>query len=271
MMPEVWLILSLLLLGCVVGFVAGLLGVGGGGIMVPLLTSLFLLKGVSVDNVVHLALGTSMASIIVTSISSIRAHHAKKGVLWDVAKSMAPGILLGAFSATFIASYLNSLYLAVFFSLFMAYVSIGMFLNKAPKPDRELPGSFGLFTAGSFIGAVSSLVSIGGGSLTVPYLSHHNVKMPNAIGTSAALGLPISIAGTIGYVVNGWGRASADSLTIGYIYLPAVVLISSVSFFMAPFGVKVAHKLPVARLKKIFGVLLVLLSVKMLTSVLKNM
>jgi uncharacterized membrane protein YfcA len=269
-MPDLWLIVSFLILGCIVGFVAGLLGVGGGGIMVPILTSLFLANGVGFEKVVHLALGTSMASIIVTSISSVRAHHAKNGVLWSVFKNMAPGILLGAFAATFVVSFLNSIYLAVFFSAYMTYVSVRMFLNKKPKPERTLPGRVGLFSAGSFIGCVSSLVSIGGGSLTVPYLARHNVKMSSAIGTSAALGLPISIAGTVGYIVNGWGKVSVDGLTVGFIYLPAVFLISSVSFFMAPLGAKMAHNLPVARLKKIFAFLLIALSVKMLVSVIKG-
>ncbi|MDH4262524.1 MAG: sulfite exporter TauE/SafE family protein [Spirochaetia bacterium] len=266
---DLWFIISLLLLGCVVGFAAGLLGIGGGGIMVPVLTSLFLANGFGVEKVVHLALGTSMASIIITSISSIRAHHSQNGVLWGIVKNMAPGILLGAFSTTFVASYLNSMYLAIFFSIFMAYVSLQMFLNIKPKPDRKLPGKVGLFSAGSVIGGISSLVSIGGGSLTVPYLTWHNVKVTNAIGTSAAIGLPISIAGTFGYIVNGWGNSSPDKLTLGFIYLPAVFLISSVSFFLAPYGAKLAHNLPVAKLKKIFAILLIALSIKMLVSVLK--
>lgn len=267
-MIDTWLIVSLLLLGCFVGFVAGLLGVGGGGIMVPVLTSLFLYHGTPVENVVHLALGTSMASIIITSISSVRAHHAKNGVLWNIVKIMAPGMLVGSFAITFVVSHLNSSYLAIFFSVFMAYVSLQMFLNIMPKPERKLPGKPVLFLAGSGIGGISALVSIGGGSLTVPFLTWHNVKLTNAIGTSAALGLPISVAGTMGYIISGWGHTSADGLTFGYIYLPAVFLISSISFFMAPFGARLAHKLPVPRLKKIFAVLLIALSIKMLVSVL---
>ena len=215
----------------------------------------------------HLALGTSMASIIATSFSSLRAHHLQGGVIWKVFKGMSLGILVGTFLATFLASHIDSIYLAIFFSMFMAYVSIQMFLNKKPKPSRELAGPTGLFIAGSGIGAISALVSIGGGSLTVPYLTWQNVDIKKAIGTSAAIGFPISIAGTLGYVINGWGSSSIESYTFGFVYLPAVILISITSFVAAPYGAKLAHKLPVSVLKKVFSILLIVLSVKMLISV----
>ena len=263
--PE-W-ILSFLFLGAFVGFMAGLLGIGGCGIMVPVLTSLFLVNGVAVDNVVHLALGTSMASMIVTTFSSFRAHNAKGVVVRKAVKGMVFGIISGTFLATFLASYLSSIYLAVFFSLFMAFVSTQMFLNKRPKPSRELAGNPGLFAAGAGIGAVSALVSIGGGSLTVPYLIWQNVDIKQAIGTSAAIGLPISIAGTSGYLINGWSYSSPQDFVLGFVYLPAVLLISITSFFAAPYGARLAHRLPVSILKKIFAVLLIFLSIKMLVSV----
>lgn len=264
-MPELEIIFSFLLLGAVVGFTAGLLGVGGGGIMVPVLTTIFLYQGVPVDKVVHLALGTSMASIIFTSIASLRAHHARDGVIWSIVKQMVAGILIGTFLATFIAASLSSLYLAIFFSLFMAYVSLQMFRDKPASKDMSSP--FVLFLAGTGIGAISALVSIGGGSLTVPFLVSRKVEIKKAIGSSAAIGLPISIAGTIGYVINGWSQTSDDSLTFGFIYLPGVILISLISSIFAPFGAKMAHRLPVPTLKKIFSLLLILLSIKMLTSI----
>lgn len=264
-MPELEVIISFLLLGSIVGFTAGLLGVGGGGIMVPLLTAIFLYQGVPVEKVVHLALGTSMASIIFTSIASLRAHHARDGVLWDIVKQMSAGILIGTFLATFLASSLSSLYLAIFFSLFMAYVSLQMFMDK--KPVKQMSGWITQFMVGTGIGAISALVSIGGGSLTVPYLVSRKIDIKTAIGTSAAIGLPISLAGTFGYIVNGWSYSSVDSLTFGFIYLPGVVLISIVSSICAPFGAKMAHRLPVPQLKKIFSLLLILLSIKMLTSI----
>jgi len=266
-MLEIEWLLSFLLLGTFVGFMAGLLGIGGGGIMVPVLTSIFLQQGVPVENVIHLALGTSMASIIVTSISSLRAHNAKGGVIWMVVKRMSAGIVLGALLATFLATSLSTVYLAIFFALFMAYVSTQMFLNRKPKPSRELVGNAGLFAAGSGIGAISALVSIGGGTLTVPYLTWQNIDIKKAIGTSAAIGLPLSIAGTLGYLINGWTNSSPQGLTLGYVYLPAVLLISTTSFFTAPYGAKLAHKLPVPILKKTFSILLIILSIKMLISV----
>ncbi|MCF6283326.1 MAG: sulfite exporter TauE/SafE family protein [Candidatus Polarisedimenticolaceae bacterium] len=266
-MLEVEWVLSFLVLGAVVGFVAGLLGIGGGGIMVPVLTSIFLSRGVAVDNVVHLALGTSMASMVVTSFSSFRAHYSKGGVITGVVKGMLLGIVLGTFSATFLASILSSVYLATFFAIFMVFVSIQMFLNRKPSPTRGLAGNRGLFLAGSGIGAISALVSIGGGSLTVPYLTWQNIEIKKAIGTSAAIGFPISIVGTIGYLINGWSDVQSDMTVFGYIYLPAVVLISATSFFTAPYGVKLAHQLPVPILKKVFAILLILLGGKMLLSV----
>ena len=259
--------MAFLLLGAFVGFMAGLLGIGGGGIMVPTLTSIFLLQGLPVEKVVHLALGTSMASIIATSLASMRAHHRNGGVLWPVVKGMTPGIIVGTFVATFVAKYISSAHLAIFFAVFMGAVAVQMFLNKKPKPSRELAGTTGMLAAGSGIGAISALVSIGGGSLTVPFLTWQNVEIRKAIGTSAAIGLPISIAGTLGYVVNGWANSSPESYTFGFIYLPAVLLISATSFFTAPVGAKMAHRLPVGILKKIFAVLLVVLGLKMLFSV----
>jgi uncharacterized membrane protein YfcA len=260
--------LSFLLLGSFVGFMAGLLGIGGGAIMVPMLTSIFLFQGVPSDNVVHLALGTSMASIIATSFSSLRAHHARGGVHWKVVKKMVPGIVIGTFLATFLALQLSSRFLAVFFATFMAYVSLQMYLNKTPKQSRGLVGGPGLLAAGSGIGAISALVSIGGGTLTVPFLIWQNVNIKKAIGTSAAIGFPISIVGTLGYIINGWDNPLDVSYSYGYVYLPSVLLISLSSVFTAPLGAKLAHKLDVSILKKIFSMLLIILSAQMLFSIL---
>lgn len=266
-MIELEWIAAFLGLGAFVGVMAGLFGVGGGGFMVPILTSIFLAQGAAIDDVMHLALGTSMASIVVTSFSSTRAHNAKNAVNWNIVKGISGGILLGVFISTFIASSIKTIYLAIFFSLFMAYVSVQIFLNKKPKPGNDITGVKELFFAGTGIGAISALVSIGGGTLTVPYLTWRNIDLKCAIGTSAAIGIPISIAGTLGYLFHGWSNTSMNAYTYGYIYLPAVVLISSASFFTAPYGVKLAHHLPISTLKKVFSVLLIGLSLKMLVSI----
>ena len=254
-------------LGAFVGFFAGLLGVGGGGIMVPVLTSLFAAQGFPPDKIVHMALGTSMAGIVMTSFASLRAHHRHGAVRWDVVRFITPGILAGTFGATFIASRVASEPLAIFFACFMAYVATQMLLNIKPKPSRALPGPVGMTGVGLGIGGISALVAIGGGSLSVPFMTWCNVKMQNAIGTSAAIGLPIALAGTLGYVINGWGAEGTPVYTAGFIYLPALVLISVVSTFTAPLGARLAHSLPVPTLKKIFAGVLVLLSAKMLHSV----
>ncbi|WP_374325254.1 sulfite exporter TauE/SafE family protein [Azonexus sp.] len=265
MTPE-W-ILAYLALGAFVGFFAGLLGVGGGGIMVPVLTTMFAAQGFPPEHLVHVALGTSMAAIVITSISSLRAHHAHGAVRWDIVRGIAPGVLLGTFGGTFVASRVASAPLAIFFGCFMAYVALQMILNVKPKPSRELPGPLGLAGVGGGIGIVSALVAIGGGSLSVPFMTWCNVRMQNAIGTSAAIGLPIALAGAAGYLINGWGSDGLPEGSVGFVYLPALVAVSLVSTFTAPLGARLAHRLPVATLKKIFAAVLVLLSTKMLHTV----
>lgn len=260
-------VLAYLALGAVVGFMAGLLGIGGGGIMVPVLTALFAAQGVAQAHLVHLALGTSMAAIVMTAVSSLRTHHQHQAVLWPVVWRITPAILVGTFIATWLAALLPTRALAIFFSCFMAYVSLQMVLNIKPKPNRQLPGVAGLSLAGLTIGSISALVAIGGGSLTVPFLSWCNVRMQQAIGTSAAVGLPIALAGALGYMINGWSASGLPAFSLGYVSLPAVVLISGVSFFTAPVGARLAHRLPVATLKKAFAGLLLLLSLKMLHTV----
>lgn len=262
---EWWIAYALL--GAFIGFFAGLLGVGGGGIMVPMLTTLFVAQGFPADKLVHLALGTSMAAIVMTSISSMRAHHRHGAVRWDIVRAITPGILAGTFGATFIASHVDSEPLAIFFACFMAYVSSQMLLNIKPKPSREVPGPLGLAGVGLGIGGVSALVAIGGGSLSVPFMTWCNVQVREAIGTSAAIGLPIALAGTVGYLVNGWNVQGMPPLTFGFIHLPALVLVSLASTLTVPFGARLAHSLPVATVKKIFAGLLILLCLKMLHSV----
>ena len=267
-MPELDVIIALLLLGSIVGFTAGLLGIGGGAMLVPSLTAIFLHQGVPLDNLIHLALGTSMASIIFTSISSLRAHHARECVEWPIVRQMIIGILIGSFSATFIATLMSSLFLAIFFSAFMAYASLHMFLGQ--KAIQPMASSREFFIVGTGIGALSSLVSIGGASLTVPYLVRCQIDIKKAIGTSAAIGLPISLAGTLGYTINGLWHTSNDNFTFGFVYWPGAILISMAGSIFAPIGVSIAHRLPVQRLKKIFGVFLILLSIKMLISVIQG-
>lgn len=266
-MLDVTWIVSYVCLGITVGFLAGLLGIGGGGIMVPVLTTLFLMQGIAVENAVHLALGTSMASIIMTSLSSLRAHHSNGAVRWELVKRLSLGIIPGAWAATYVAASINSMYLAMIFSAFMTYVAYKVFSNTAPKSGGVLLGRQGMFGAGFGIGGISSLVSIGGGALTVPFLLWQNVNVKKAIGTSAAIGFPISVAGTLGFIINGTATEFKYDMAVGFVYLPAVLIISIASFFMAPVGAGLMHRMPVKTIKKILGVLLLALSINMLYSV----
>jgi len=263
-MIDLFWMLPYLGLGLVVGFLAGLLGIGGGGIMVPVLIMIFSYQGFDSSQVVHLALGTSMAAIVFTAISSAYHHHKHGVVRWDVWKSMSIGLLLGTFSLSFAASYMPRTFLAVFFSVFMTYVAAQMFLNIKPKPSRTLPSSLGLALTGFGIGGISALVAIGGGTMSVPFLTWCNVKIQHAIATSAALGVPIALAGGIGYAISGMGEQGLPEYALGYVYVPAVFLIASMSVLTVPLGVKLSHRLPVAVLKKVFAVVLLMLAFKML-------
>lgn len=259
--------LTYLALGLFSGFMAGLLGVGGGAVMVPVLASLFAAQGFAPDLVLHLALGTSMATIIFTAVSSLRAHHSHGAVLWPVVRDITPGVLVGTLLGTLLASHVSSRALAVFFAAFIGYVALQMAVNFKPRPSRQLPGSLGVAAVGTGIGAVSALVAIGGGSLTVPFLTWCNVRVQQAIGTSAAVGLPIAIGGTLGYIWNGWSAAGRPQWSLGYIYLPAFACVMAASILTAPLGARLAHRLPVATLKRVFALVLVALCVKMLSSV----
>jgi uncharacterized protein len=264
---EIEWILAYIALGSVVGFLAGLFGIGGGGIMVPLLTTMFVMQGFPLEHTVHAALATSMAAIIFTSVSSLRAHHRHDGVVWPVVGGIAPGIIIGTFGVAFIASFIPPQPLAIFFVVFMFYVSVRMFLDIKPKPSRQLPGFLGLSAAGAGIGGISALAAIGGGSLTVPFLTWCNVSIQKAIGTSAAVGFPIAVAGTLGYFVGGLNVEGVPAYSLGYIYIPAVLAITFVSILTAPLGAKLAHRLPVGSLKKLFAGMLMLLCANMLYTV----
>ena len=264
---DIYFILSLLVLGAFTGFFAGLFGIGGGGIMVPVLIILFVQQQFPAEHIVHMALATSMAAIVPTAIASLRAHHQHQAVIWPVVIKIAPGILLGTFAGTFLTTYLSAQPLAIFFSCFMAFVALQMIVNRKPTPSRELPKMMGLSATGAGIGSISALVAIGGGTLTVPFLVWCNVSLPVAIGTSAAVGLPIALSGALGYLVNGWNQINLPAYTLGYVYWPAVIAMACMSFFSAPLGATLAHRLPITLLKKLFALLLIALSLQMLYTV----
>ncbi len=254
--------------GCIAGLLAGLLGVGGGLVIVPMLGfCLARQPGIPATAVMHMALATSMASIMFTAVSSAWAHHRRGAVEWRVVRRIVPGVLLGTFLGSCVAARLSTGFLKVFFVVFLFYVASQMLVDRKPKPSREFPGWAGMVGVGGVIGVVSSLVGIGGGTLSVPFMVWCNLAVHRAIGTSSAIGFPIAVGGTIGYLYNGLHVPDLPPLSLGFIYLPALVGIVCASVLTAPLGARLAHSLPVSRLKRFFAVLLVVMATRMLWSV----
>lgn len=258
-----------LIIGALAGFAAGLFGVGGGTIIVPLLFIVFTQMGYSPDNIMHLALGTSLATIIVTSISSLMAHNKKGAVMWPVFKNLAPGLAIGCFLGAGIAGQISGLYLQLIVGVFLLWVAYKMFFggkkqvashatnsSSVDDTNTELPSKPKQLAAGGVIGIASAIFGIGGGSLTVPYLTRYGVVMQKAVGTSAACGLPIAIAGALGFMFFGMQQQIDVPNTIGFVHIYAFLGISIMSFFTAKLGAKVAHILSPELLKKCFAVLL---------------
>ncbi|RKG34554.1 sulfite exporter TauE/SafE family protein [Acinetobacter tianfuensis] len=245
-------------IGAFAGFAAGLFGVGGGTIIVPLLFIVFTQMGYSPDVIMHLALGTSLATIIVTSISSLMAHHKNGAVIWPVFKNLAPPMAIGCFAGAGIAGLMNAVQLQLVVGVFLVWVAYTMFKGaaKSAGPNKTLPPAGQQIAAGSVIGFASAIFGIGGGSITVPYLNRYGVVMQKAVGTSAACGLPIAIAGALGFMFFGMQQHVETPNTIGFIHIYAFLGISVMSFFTAQYGAKTAHALSPAALKKCFAVLL---------------
>jgi uncharacterized membrane protein YfcA len=259
------LVAELLLLGTITGFLAGLLGVGGGMMMVPFLTLILSHRGVAGGSAVKMAIATSMATILFTSLSSVRAHHRLGAVRWDLLRGLAPGIVLGGLAAgAGVFALVKGQGLALFFAVFVGYSALQMLLDKKPKPGRRMPGPVGQTAVGGGIGLLSGLVGAGGAFMSVPFMTWCNVPIRQAVGTSAALGFPIALANTAGYIVSGWSLAPALPGAFGYLYLPALLIIAVASVTMAPIGARTAHRTDVKKLKRLFAVLLFGLAAYML-------
>jgi uncharacterized membrane protein YfcA len=256
--------LAYLAIGAVAGFIAGLLGIGGGAVIVPLLVFAFTSQGVPETHLLHLALATTMATIVFTSVSSARAHHSHGSVDWAMARIMVPGMLTGAFIAALIAGMVPTRPLAIVFTVLIFVAATQVILDLRPKSTRSIPGPAGVFAAASFIGAVSSVLAVGGAFLTIPFLAWCNVPLRRAIGTAAANGFPIAVAGTAAYVFQGWSVPGLPAGTLGYVYLPALALIAVSSIFTAPAGARLAQRLPVKRLRVVLAVILYALAIRLL-------
>lgn len=263
-MLDLLFVISLLILGMISGLLAGLLGIGGGMLLVPFLTFLMVGQGVPTEHVVHSSIATSLAVIIFTSISSMRAHHKAGAVRWDIVKFLTPGILIGGLIGSKIVSHLPTRELAFVFGVFVLFSAYQLYVDRKPKPTRTLPKTLGLTAVGTVVGTVSSIVGAGGGFISVPFMVWSNVPLRNAVATSAALGFPIAVFASVGYVLNGMQLKGMPAGSVGYVYLPAVACVASLSVFFAPVGAKLAHTLPVIKIKRIFAILLTLIALSMI-------
>lgn len=265
-MSLTYVIASYLALGAFAGTLAGLFGIGGGLIIVPVLLFSFGLQGIDPEIAAHLAVGTSLATIVFTSLSSIRSHNKHEAVRWDLFRPMTLGIVVGAIAGAWTASILSGPVLELVIGVFVILVAIKMLMGLDPKPGRDVPGTAGLGIAGGGIGWASAIFGIGGGTLTVPYLSWCNVRMQQAVGTSAACGLPIATAGALGNIWTGWHNPLTPEHSLGFIYLPAFLGIIATSVLFARVGVSFAHRLDPRVLKRIFAIMLVLVGLRFLLS-----
>jgi len=258
------------LLGAFSGTMAGLLGVGGGLIIVPVLLMLWQAHGLEGSQLAQLAIGTALAVIVFTSVSSVRAHHRRGSVVWPIFWRLTPGILLGAGLGAAVASAMPHVALKRLFGIFELLVAAQMFFSLRPSVGgsgrQGLPGSPGMILAGTLIGAVSALVGIGGGVMTVPFLDACKVRMQQAVGTSAAIGLPIAMGGSLSYVLLGWGNTHMPTSSIGFVYVPALAGVAITSMLFAPLGAALAHRWPTAVLRKVFAGFLCLLGSWMLAA-----
>jgi uncharacterized membrane protein YfcA len=259
---EWWL--GYVAIGAAVGFFAGMLGIGGGAIMVPLLVILFDAQGLPKSHILHLAVGTGMATILFTSVASVRAHASRGAIRWDIARNITPGILLGGLVGSWIASFIPPLVFAALFTAVIYIAATNLLIDRKPKPSREAPGFAGMSVFGFLVSAASAFAAIGGAFLTVPFMLWCNVPMLPAIGTAAVIGFPIALSGTIGFVATGLRETGLPPYTVGFVYLPALAGIVVTSMLMAPVGAAAAHRLPTVWLKRIFAVLFYVMATRML-------
>jgi uncharacterized protein len=262
--PDPAILAVLLVAGLVVGFLAGLLGIGGGMLLVPVLSWVFAAQGLPPHLVLKCAIATSLATILFTSVSSIRAHHAHGAIRWPIAARLAPGLLLGALLGAQVTAALPARPLAAIFAAFIGWSAWNMWRDRKPKPGGQLPGTSGLLAAGGVIGALSALLGAGGAFLSVPFMVRGNVPVRNAVATSAALGLPIAAAGAVGYVLAGRTVPQIAAGMLGYLHLPALLSVAATSMLSAPLGARTAHRIDTGQLKRVFAVLLALLAASML-------
>jgi uncharacterized membrane protein YfcA len=255
---DLFSLLLLLLLGAVVGILAGLFGVGGGLIIVPVLILSLPLVGVDPSHTTHIAVGTSLATIVVTSMAAVHAHHKRHAVLWRTVGELTPGILLGAWMGGLLAGALGGDLLQRVFGGFALLVGLNLYFGVRTEAGDFSPGPLQNALVGGGIGLISALVGIGGGTMTVPYLHRGGLEMSRAVATSSACGLPIALAGALSFIAMGWGKEGLPTGSSGYVYWPVALIIVASSSLSAPLGATLAHRLHGASLKRGFGIFLLL-------------
>ena len=252
--------------GSVAGLLAGLLGVGGGLFIVPVLLFILPFVGVETSHLMTICVATSLCTIVVTSMSSIIAHQKHQAILWSLFWKLLPGISLGALSGAFIADMVSQQALKMLFGISVILIAIKMLAPLRPRAAAELPGMFALMSIGAVIGNISAMIGIGGGALIVPALNYWKIPMANAVATSSACGLPLAIVGTIGFMFTGMDQSDLPAYSSGYVYWPAVLGIISSSIVFAPVGARFAHRISEPLLSGIFAVFLLIVGAKVLTS-----
>lgn len=261
---DAWLAAELVALGLATGFLAGMLGIGGGMLQVPFMTIILSKKGVPAGMAIKMAIATSMATIVFTSLSSLRAHHRRGAVRWDLVRGIAPGIVGGGLLAgAGVFALIKGPQLAIVFALFLGVSALQMMLDRKPRPTRTMPGPLGQTAVGGAIGLLSGLLGAGGAFISAPFMTWCNVPMHTVVATSAALGFPVALASTAGYLISGWSLPAALPGAFGYLYLPALLIVSLASVSMAPLGARAAHATDVVRLKRRFAVVLFILAAYM--------
>ncbi len=259
---DVWMLYALL--GTGAGLLSGMLGVGGGQVVVPGLLYIFHLKGLDPAVAVHTALGTSLATIVITSASSALSHHRRGAVSWELVRRMAPGIVAGSVVGGLMSGLVSARVLRTSFGVFLLILAVQMAFSLRPSPSRALPGRLAVTATASLIGWVSAIVGVGGGAMVVPFLAWCNVNIKTAVGTASACGAPLALAGMAGFVVAGWGHAGLPAYSVGYVYLPAWLGISACSLAFTPVGTMISHKLPVDTLKRVFSLFLAIAGIRIL-------
>lgn len=262
--PTFILLIAFAAVGSVAGLLAGLLGIGGGAVIVPALILLFGQLGFGDAWIPHQAVATSLSTVIASGAASAWSHHRRGAVRWDLFARLVPWLLIGGWLGAFVAGWLPAPWLKRLFALFLLYNALRMLSARAAKPERPLPSTRGIGAFGTAFGALSALLGIGGGILIVPFLTRHGVTMQRAVATSSACGVPLAVAGSIGFMVAGWGRSGLPAHSIGFVYWPAALAIMAASIPMATMGARLAHRLPTSMLRRIFGMLLFVVGLRLL-------